>query len=185
MVNARERDVAETLGGASLPVGGQTDRLDITVGRKQLVHRVLVCREGQVADEKGVGRLGLLVAESVCPSVVLLLVRVVPARGNVDLDGTPVDFLSVDLVHGLLGSFGGGKVDETESLGSVVLVVPLDTSVGHFANTLEFGLEPVVVDVPRELTDKDGAGRAGGGGGGGLGGLDGRLGLFFGLALTC
>jgi hypothetical protein len=98
---------------------------------------------------------------------------------KVDLDRTSVDFLSSEF-ESFLSSLGRRELDVSETTRSTRVTVGDDTGRDDLAALGELGLEPVVVDVPRELSDEDG-GRLGSvvsvgvGDGGGLGLLSGGL----------
>lgn len=88
------------------------------------------------------------------------------------------------LLDGLGRRIEIGKSDETETSRSTRVLVHHDLGADNLTTRLELGLQPVVVDVPRELTDEDGSG--------GLilsvvldlGLLSGSLGLVVGLSLA-
>jgi hypothetical protein len=149
------------------------------------VRLTLVGGEGEVADKEGLGGLADLVAES--PLALLSVGLLSSGSGVVDPDRTAVNLLAV-LRHGLGRGLEVGELDVGESLGSVVVVVPDHTGRDDLAALGKLGLEPVVVDVPRETADKDVARGGQGVGVGvdsvGLGLLCGGLGVVIGLSLA-
>jgi hypothetical protein len=155
-LDSLELNVSETLGGAGLTVGWQTDGLNSTVFSESVVQRVFVGGEGHVADPQGGAWRVLLVTE-----LLGSLLRVLRGRSSgsvVDVDRSTVNLLAVQL-DSLGGSLEFGKLDVTESTGSVLFSVHHDSHADDLTTFLELGLEPVVVDVPRERTDKDVLGR--------------------------
>ncbi len=155
---------------------------------ESLVEHVLVDTERQVADKENWGRVVGLVTESVGT---LLGVWWGAGSGVVDLDGTTINLLAVESDGGS-GGLEGGELDVTETTGSVGVTIDHDTSGRDLTTLRELGSEPVVVDVPGELTNKDVEGgfllTLGGGGGGSsrnnLGLLGWLLDLLLGLALA-
>jgi hypothetical protein len=146
------------------------------------MERVLVDAEGEVTDEENGSWLVGLVAVTLST---LLGVWWWARSGVVDLDCTSIDLLAVEC-DGLGSGLEVGKLDVTKTTRTVGFTVDHDTCLDDLTALGELGSEPVVVDVPRELTDKD----VGGGlllalgGGNGLGLLGGLLGLILGLALA-
>ena len=155
-LDSLELHVGEALGRAGLPVGRQTNGLNVSVLSESVVERVLVGGEGHVADpEGGTGRV-LLVA--VLRRTFLRVRPFRSLRGVVDVDGSTVDFLAVQR-NGLGGRLFVGKLDVTEPSGTVLFTVHHNSDANDLTTLLEFGLQPVVVNVPRERTDKDVLGR--------------------------
>ena len=192
LVDILELDVSESLGGTSLPVGDESDRLNATVLAEGLVDGVLVGLERQVSDEKSLGRLGGLVAKlagSLLPGTVG---RGGSGRGKVDVDLSSVNLLSVHLLDGLGGILDVDELDVSESSRLLGGSVEHDSGGRDLTELVKLGLEPVVVDVPRELADED-VGRSllvtvtssGNGTGLGLALLGGGLLLILGLSLSC
>lgn len=66
--------------------------------------------------------------------------------------------LRIVLLNSLGRRFEIGKSDKTEATRSTRVLVHHDFGAGDFSTRFEFRLKPVVVYVPRELTDKDGSG---------------------------
>lgn len=154
LVDATELNVTEALGGTGVSVGREGDSLDVSKVTECLVDAVLVGVERQGAEEKGLGGVRLAVTKLVGP----LFGHVVPGGSGVsvvDSDVSAIDLLAVHGLDGLGGSLDVGKVDVTETLGSLRVSVKHDSGRDDLAALLELGSEPVVVDVPRELTDKD------------------------------
>lgn len=74
---------------------------------------------------------------------------------EIDLDGTSVDFLSGEF-ESFLSSFGGLEFDVSETTGTTRVTVGNDTGRDDLSALGEFGLEPVIVDVPGKLSDENG-----------------------------
>ena len=150
-----ELNVTVTLGGTGLSVSGQSDGLDVSVVTEGLVDLVLGERVAQTSNVESAGRLRELVTES--------LGSLLGGGGGlsglrvVDSDGSAVNVGTV-LLNGLGGTLERSEGDESETSGSARALVHHDLGADNLTAGLELGLEPVVVDVPRELTDKDGGG---------------------------
>lgn len=129
---------------------------------KHLVDDVLVGLEGKVTDKEGLARLRDLV-----PKLVGTLLTVLRLHGGllarkVDVNLTTVNLLSVHCLHRLLGRIELSKLDVTESTRLLGVSVKHDSARDDLPGGLELGLEPVVVDVPGKLADKDVVGGFGG-----------------------
>ena len=152
LVGVRELDVTEALGGTGLSVSRQSHALHVSVVTESLVDLVLAERVRQSTDVQGVaGR-----RERVAVGLGSLL----GGRGGssglrvVDSDVSAVN-LRLVLLDGLGGALEVGEGDETESSRSLSLGVGHDLGRGDLTTRLELGSQPVVVDVPRELTNED------------------------------
>ena len=148
-----ELDVTVTLGGSGIPVGRETDGLNISVVTESLVDLVLVQRVGKTTDVKGLGDGG--------EGVTVSLGTLVSGRGSgTGLRVVDSDVSAIDLGTVLLNSGGGAlersERDETETSGSVGVGVHHDLGGGDLTTRLELGRQPVVVNVPGELTNEDG-----------------------------
>jgi hypothetical protein len=106
---------------------------------------------GQVSDEQRGARFRLRVAKHLSSLLGVGLTRL----RNVDVDLSAVDLLAVHLGHGLLGLCGRRELDVRETTRFARVAVHLDSGRNDSTAALEFLGEPVIVDVPRETTDKD------------------------------
>lgn len=117
-----------------------------------LVDLVLGNRERKGTDPKSLGRRRLLVVED--PSTLLGGLVGLSLSGVINTDGTAVNLRTV-----LLNSLGRGlKVGEfhvAETTRLLGVTVEDDSGRNNFTARLELGLEPVVVDIPRELADEN------------------------------
>lgn len=167
------------------------------MGTESLANRILVSTECKVANEEGVRRRVLRVTELLSTVVGALLWCGVVARGReIDIGLTTIN-------HGtLLGrkssSTVGGLVElnVAKALGSTRVTVGNDTGSRNLTKLLELTVQPLVVDVPAQVTneqvlgsrlvDSFNLGLLCGGNGliVGLALLRWRLGLGFSLALT-
>jgi hypothetical protein len=178
LVDFGKLDVTETLGGTSLAVGRETNRLDISVVTESLVDGVLGEVERETTEPEGGGGLGFFVSESLGT-----LLRVGGTNGSiVDLDRSAINLLAVEL-ESLLGLLEGAKLYVTETTRSLRLAIDDDTSRDDGSAAGKLGCEPVIVNVPRQLSDEHLVGRLLLALGGDLGLLGGCLDLLISLAL--
>jgi hypothetical protein len=118
---------------------------------------VLISVEGDVADEEGLGRRVLDVAELGGAVVLLLLgsLRAVIARGReVDTEATAVELVAVTGLESLGAVLGVGELDVAEALAAAGVAVGDDAHALELAELLELTGEPLLVDVPAEVADK-------------------------------
>lgn len=145
-------DVTKTFRGTSVSISREPNALDVTVLAEGLVDLVLGNGEGKGTDPKSLGGRGLLVVED--PSTLFGGLIGLSLGGVIDTDGTAVNLRTV-----LLNSLGRGlKVGEFHVAETTRLlgVTVKDNSRGNnFTTRLKLGLEPVVVDVPRELANEN------------------------------
>lgn len=103
--------------------------------------------ERKVADEEGSGRrTGKGIVEDLLGAFSLTF-TVRSGSREIDLDGTSVDLLSSEF-ESFLSSLSRSEFDVTETTGSTRVSVGNDTSRDDLTALDEFGLEPIVVDVP-------------------------------------
>ena len=151
-----ELNVTVTLWCSGVPVSGQSNGLDVSVVTEGLVDLVLVQAVRQTSNVEGVGNGG--------KGVTVSLGSLVSGGGSgtglrvVDSNLSAVEVGAVLLNSGG-GSLEGGEGNETESSGSVGVGVHHDLGGGDLTARLELGSQPVVIDVPRQLTNEDGQSR--------------------------
>ena len=117
-----ELDVTEALGRAAFAVGGQPDIDNLAVLAKELVDAVLIGGEGQVSYKEDEGGWADGVVEDLCA-----LLRVGGAGLRVvEVDGTSVDLLALELGHGLDGGGYVGELDVAEAARPASCTVDLE-----------------------------------------------------------
>lgn len=184
LLSGREVDVAETLEGTGLTVGGEGDTGDVAVLLESLLDDLVRAVEGEVTEEEGVAGSRALVAKLV-GAVEGLVGRLLAGSGEVNVEGTAIELVSH---HLLLGGGSSGSIIElnvTETLGAAGLAVADDTAADDVTEALELAAEPVLVNVPAQAANEEVLDTLSGGGGGllSLRLLDGRLSRLLGLAL--
>jgi hypothetical protein len=183
LLNGGVLDVTETLGAARLGVSGQADAKDTTVLTEGVTESILGSAEGKVANEESVGgRAGGVTEGAGTVLGALALGLVVTGDGVVKVDGTAIEIGTLLSFHSLGGIGSVGVLDVAETAGAARLTVGHDTAASELTEGAELRLEPVLIDVPGQVTDEQ-VGRGTLGDILGLGLLSGSDGLLIGLAL--
>lgn len=184
LINGGELDVTEALGATGLLLSGETDTEDGTLGTEDLVESILSGAEGKVTNEESVA----LGAGGVTEGASTVLGAVSTGLGSgagssvVKVDGTAVEVGTLLGVHGLNGIGSVDELNVSESAGAAGLTVGDNAAAGELTELGELALEPLLIDVPGQVTDEE----VGGGTLGdlsGLGLLGDGLGLVISLAL--
>lgn len=184
LINGGELDVTEALGATGLLLSGETDTEDGTLGTEDLVESILSGAEGKVTNEESVA----LGAGGVTEGASTVLGAVSTGLGSgagssvVKVDGTAVEVGTLLGVHGLNGIGSVDELNVSESAGAAGLTVGDNAAAGELTELGELTLEPLLIDVPGQVTDEE----VGGGTLGdlsGLGLLGDGLGLVISLAL--
>jgi hypothetical protein len=149
-----------------------------------LTNHVLVSTEGKVTKEEGIGRRVLGVAEGLSTVVGAFTRSVVVTRGGeVDVGLTTIDQRSLLGLESSGGIDGVAEIDVTETLGASSGLVGDDTSTSDLSELLELTVEPLVINVPAQVTNEQVCGSIGRGSSLGLDLLCGSFGLILSLAL--
>ena len=122
-LNRRKLDISEALGTARFGVGRQADAHDASLLTEDLVERILVSTEGDIADEESVAlRAGLITERTGTSLSPVLEATLVPVGGTsgsvVKVDLATVDFgvlLSLKRLSGV-DSIGVFDITESESV---------------------------------------------------------------------
>lgn len=177
-------NVAEALGATRLGVGRQTDTDNAAGLTEAVTESVLGGTEGQVADEQSVAGGAGGVTERAGPvlGTVTLLLVVLAASSVVKVDGAAIELRALLSGHSLDGIGSVGVLDVAETAGAARLTVGNDTAARELTELGELALEPVLIDVPGQVTDEQ-VGRGALGDLLGLGLLSRGGGLLIGLAL--
>ncbi|KKA17256.1 hypothetical protein T310_8982 [Rasamsonia emersonii CBS 393.64] len=180
LIDGGELDVAVAFGTSRLRIGRQSDAHDFTLVLELLADRILVGAEGDVANEQGVALGAGLVTKGFGPSLSLLLgITVVGVTG---FSKVQVDLATINLgiLLALVGLFGIGSVGELDiaetgtklacitkykshSIEQIVhspsratrITLSHDTHTGKFAKLFELAAQPLFIDIPREIADKE------------------------------
>jgi hypothetical protein len=125
------------------------------VGTESLAEHVLVGLERDVADEKGVGLwvLGITVGLGAGVGAVLWC-GVVTGSGEVNIGLATIDESTLLGLEGSGGIGGVGELNVTETLGAARLTVGDDTSAGDLTELFELAVQPLVVNVPAQVTNE-------------------------------
>lgn len=154
LLDGRVLDVTETLGTARLGVSRQTDTQNSTLLGEDITETVLSSAERQVANEQSVALGASRVAEVTGTLLGTVVTILLTSGGVVQVDGTAVN-LSILLGLVGLGSVGSvGELDVTETAGATRVTVGNNTA-RALAELAELALEPVLIDVPRQVADEE------------------------------
>lgn len=184
LLDGGELDVTEALGATGLLLSGETDTEDGTLGTEDLVESILSGAEGKVTNEESVA----LGAGGVTEGASTVLGAVSTGLGSgagssvVKVDGTAIEVGTLLGVHGLNGIGSVDELNVSETAGAAGLTVGDNAATGELTELGELTLEPLLIDVPGQVTDEE----VGGGTLGdlsGLGLLGDGLGLVISLAL--
>jgi len=127
-----------------------------------LTNHVLVSTEGKVTKEEGIGRRVLGVAEGLSTVVGAFTRSVVVTRGGeVDVGLTTIDQRSLLGLESSGGIDGVAEIDVTETLGASSGLVGDDTSTSDLSELLELTVEPLVINVPAQVTNEQVCGSIG------------------------
>jgi hypothetical protein len=125
------------------------------VDTESLAEHVLVGLERDVTDEKGVGLWVLGVTVGLGAGVgAVLWCGVVTGSGEVNVGLATID---ESTLLGLEGSGGIGRVGElnvTETLGAARLAVGDDASASDLSELLKLAVQPLVINVPAQVTNE-------------------------------
>jgi hypothetical protein len=125
------------------------------MGAKCLANHVLVSLEGKVANKESIRRWVLGVTELLRTVVgTVLWCGVVTGSSKVDVGDTAID-LTVLLGGKSFSCISSvGELNISETLGAAGLPVSHDTSAGKLTELLELAVQPLVINVPAQVTDK-------------------------------
>jgi hypothetical protein len=125
------------------------------VSTECLTNSVLVSLEGQVAQKEGVGRrVGAVTVLSGTTLSLVLGGGVVTRSGEVNICLTTIDQCTLLGLQSSSGISRVGKLDVTETLGSTTLTVRDDTSPSDLTEALELLQQPLVINVPAQVTNE-------------------------------
>lgn len=140
----------------SLAIGWQTDAVDIAVLGKVLANHIVSGIEAQVTTPDGGSWLSWGVAELLLTVVAALLWSGVLVAWCAEVD-TDVAVVEKGLVLGLEG-FGSiisvAELDVSETLASARVAVGDDADTCELSELLKLTSEPLLVDVPAEVTNE-------------------------------
>ena len=167
----------------NLLVGWKSDINDSSMLSESFANHILVGSERKVTEEERIRWRILGVAEFLSTFVGAFLRGVVVARsGEVNVGLTTVNhgaFLGLES-SGAVGGFV--EVNISKALGATALLVCDDTSARNLSKFLELTVEPLIIDVPAQVANKQVCGSVLSNSLN-LGFLCGGDGLFFGLTL--
>jgi hypothetical protein len=141
--------------GQDLHVSWESDVSNGAVGTEGLTKSVLVNLEGDVTDEEGVGLwvLGVTVLLGTLGGT-LTWSGVVTRSGEVNVGLTTVDESTLLGLESLGGVGGVGELNVTETLGAASGLVADDTSTGDLTELLKLAVQPLVINVPAQVTNE-------------------------------
>lgn len=125
------------------------------MGTEGLTNHVLISTERKVTKEQGIRRRVGGVAELSSTVVGTLLWGIVVTRGGeVDIGLTSIDQCAL-LGLESSGAVGGVvEIDISEALGATSCLVRDDTSARDLSELLELTVQPLIINVPAQVTDK-------------------------------
>mgnify|MGYP001596329099 FL=1 len=122
---------------------------------ESLAEHVLVGLEGDVADEKGVGLWVLGITVGLGASVgAVLWCGVVTGSREVNVGLATVDESTLLGLEGSGGIGGVGELNVTETLGATRLAVGDDASASDLTELLKLAVQPLVINVPAQVTNE-------------------------------
>jgi hypothetical protein len=125
------------------------------VSTESLTNSVLVSIKGKVAKEEGVRRRVLVVAILLSTALsTFLWCGIVTGSGEVDIGFTAINECTL---LGLESCGSIGRVDEldvSETLGATSGLVADDTSTRDLSELLELTVQPLVINVPAQVTNE-------------------------------
>lgn len=157
-------------------IGWDTDRDDLASLTENFIQRILRTIETQVAHKQRCRRFRDFISESLASVALGCIIRL--GLSNVDVDWSAINIRALQF-QCLLCLFRGLEVDVTKTLGSTGVTVGDDPSGNEATDRFEDAGEPFLVNVPREIADKDAYGTCGFGLGALVGGLGRGGGGFF------
>lgn len=157
LIDGSELDVTEALGAAGLLLSGETDTEDGTLGTEDLVESILSGGEGKVTNEESValGAGGVTVGASTVLGAVSTGLGSGAGSGVVKVDGTAIEVGTLLGIHGLNGIGSVDELNVSESAGAAGLTVGDNAAARELTELGELALEPLLIDVPGEVTDEE------------------------------
>lgn len=126
------------------------------MGTESLANNVLISLKRQVAHEEGIGRRVARVAILLSTVVGAIPGCGIVARSSeVNVGDTIVNLGTLLGIEGSCGVGSVGKLDVSEALGAARLAVSHDTSASELTELLKLAVQPLVVDVPAQVTDEE------------------------------
>lgn len=178
-----EVDIAEALDGASVAICGQRDASDVAILGEDLLDALVGAVERKVTEEQGVAGSATLVTVLVGTIIGLASVRLLAGGAEVDVQLAAIELVLVHLGLSLRGISNLSELNVSEALGATSLAVGDDTASDDFAEALELAAEPILVNVPAHVANKEVLNTLSSSRGLSLGLLDGGLSGGLGLAL--
>lgn len=136
-------------------VSWKSDIDDSAVSTESLADDILVGLERDVTNEESVGLWVLLVTVGLGASVGAVLWCSVVAWGReVNVGLTSIDKSTLLGGQSLSGIGGVGELNVTETLGAAGVAVRDDTGAGDLTELLELAVQPLVINVPAQVTNE-------------------------------
>lgn len=136
-------------------ISWESDINDSSMLAESLANSVLINIEGQVTQEESVGRRVGGVAKGCSTTLGTLSGRIIGAgSGEVDVGLATVD---QSAFLGLESSSSGSRAGElniSETPGAATLAVTDDTGARDLSELLKLTHEPLIIDIPAQITDK-------------------------------